>query len=266
MGRPTNAERDARRARLKEQQPDAPAASMTPGPMIGARADDAGTLDAADLSPAAGAGKPLAFDLEDGPRERKKENRLNLTLTPDGYLDLDALRDSSRPKVLRALEHGSVRRQLELPPAPAAGSSSTKADPFFTPAQMGQVLDVFGMIQMVVAQRVWGVDEATARAIVPYTRDEKTLIAPSLANIANKRSPEWLKKYADEITLVMMLGSITGQKIAALNDAITKAHPPAGAPRAAAPPPAPAPAPTPTPNNAAPRGLTLEPAEVQRPN
>lgn len=60
-------------------------------------------------------------------------------------------------------------------------------------------------------QMLWGVvglSESKRTEICHYSEDQKDLIAPPLASVVNKRSPEWMKKYWPEIQLAMFMGTI----------------------------------------------------------
>lgn len=60
-------------------------------------------------------------------------------------------------------------------------------------------------------QMMWGMlglSEAKRTEICHYSKDQSDLIAPPLASVINKRSPEWMKKFWPEIQLAMFMGTI----------------------------------------------------------
>jgi hypothetical protein len=60
-------------------------------------------------------------------------------------------------------------------------------------------------------QMMWGMiglSEAKRTEICHYSEAQKDLIAPSLASVVNKRSPEWMRKYWPEIQLALFMGTI----------------------------------------------------------
>lgn len=60
-------------------------------------------------------------------------------------------------------------------------------------------------------QMLWGMlglSEAKRTEICHYSKEQSELIAPPLATVINKRSPDWMKKYWPEIQLAMFMGTI----------------------------------------------------------
>ncbi len=60
-------------------------------------------------------------------------------------------------------------------------------------------------------QMLWGMaglSEFKRSELCTYSEAQKNLIAPPLASVINKRSPDWLRKYWPEVQLALFLGSI----------------------------------------------------------
>jgi hypothetical protein len=60
-------------------------------------------------------------------------------------------------------------------------------------------------------QMLWGMaglSEAKRTELCLYSQAQKDLIAPPLVAVANKRAPDWMRKYWPEIQLALFLGSI----------------------------------------------------------
>jgi hypothetical protein len=60
-------------------------------------------------------------------------------------------------------------------------------------------------------QMLWGMaglSETKRTELCLYSEEQKNLIAPSLAAVANKRAPDWLRKYWPEVQLLLFMGSI----------------------------------------------------------
>lgn len=208
MAKASTAERDRRRAARDAE-----------------KREHAARVDVVVQGADAGAGA-----MADAPRVDvvKENNRLAALLTPTGALDVKRLRPDNLQRFRRAFADPDVRAAIlsDADPADlavpigrvdATASAVAPVVEIFTPSQIKEALNVLAHVQTAVVTRVWGVPADVAERVMRFTDEEKDELAPPAARVINKHAPDWLKKYADEITLVTVLGGITLKKIGALN-------------------------------------------------
>jgi len=143
---------------------------------------------------------------------------LNFFVTEDGKVDVSRMRESMKTRIKETLP------QLISEFAP-----KDQADQMIQaiPASWVDTLyDGIGSLEAVIFSKVLGIDPAVAQQVFTFNPLEKEKLIPPTQNVLNKRMPDWLLKYKDEVALVMMLTMMTIAKIqiakqfAAMNQAI----------------------------------------------
>lgn len=138
--------------------------------------------------------------------------RLTLPLTNDATaIDWSKIRESRRQRTRDILSNSGVQ--------PAPTPAGAKHEPLLNAAMCATLYDLLAQIEALAAARVFGVPTADAFAALQFTEAEKALLADPTARVLEKYLPaSLLDKYADELLLLMMLGTMTRTKIAKVQD------------------------------------------------
>ena len=152
---------------------------------------------------------------------------LTIPLDKDGRPSIENMREKTKEKVKRLISDPAVARLLgvERDAAPAVGSLPREV--------VLALVTAVGQLETILIARVTKAPASIVKAIAPYTPEEQTAIAGPLGNILDKYSPAVLSRYGDELSLVVLLSTITMSKIEAVRAAMQASD--AGRPRAVAP-------------------------------
>jgi hypothetical protein len=140
-----------------------------------------------------------------------RPTRLLLALDDSGNIAWDRMQDKTRAAARRAIQNDPT---LQV----SAGSSAPPVTDMLPPAAMGALVDAWAQITILVAMRWADCSRRDAALMMTYSASEKAQVADPLARVVNKYAPAVLSKYADEITLALILTTITQNKLLALRD------------------------------------------------
>lgn len=168
------------------------------------RTSERSTAVIADITPAA---TPAL------PRSEESAARLTVQLTADGKsIDWNKVRESRRTELRAILSASGV--------APASGSAA-RTEPLLNAAMCSTLYDLLAQLESLAAARVFGCSTSDAFEALRFSDVEKSALADPTARVLEKYLPaSLLDKYADELMLLMLLGTTTRTKIAKLQDSL----------------------------------------------
>jgi ABC-type glycerol-3-phosphate transport system substrate-binding protein len=140
----------------------------------------------------------------------RSSRRLSLALDPDGGIDVGRMRPETQDDWRAALP--KLSEALGVPIASPAGVQSAEIPPHVA-AALTAALSQFSV--MVVAKISSAPPELVMRH-APYTDAEQRAIAPALDAVLQKRGGKWMTKYGEELSLLVLLASLTQQKLQAV--------------------------------------------------
>lgn len=152
-------------------------------------------------------GEAGGFDLDSAPSsgssgsESKPASRISIPLTADGSLDISTLRPKTADKLKKAIK-GCELFAPEEPPAAV-----------FSPELVPPIYKLLGEIEVPLAIKVFKIPADIARQVFIYSDPEIVLLTDPTARVLNKHGGEWLRRYGEEIGLVLLLAAIHQQKI-----------------------------------------------------
>ena len=130
---------------------------------------------------------------------------LNFFVTEDGKVDVSRMRESMKTRIKETLP------QLISEFAPKEQAEQMiQAIPA---SWVDTLYDGIGSLEAVIFSKVLGIDPAVCQQVFTFNALEKEKLIPPTQNVLNKRMPDWLLKYKDEVALVMMLTMMTIAKI-----------------------------------------------------
>jgi len=165
-----------------EETPPNPAASLSPDPVAAP-----------------------APQVEPFPPKDQERRQFAIYYGPDGKPDLTKLRASTRENLKAIMQDKALADALGI-------GAERKAD-LISPEVIGQLYDGLGMIEAVAASKALSIPPEKSQAIFTYSAVEKALLVPPTAAILAKYAPGILEKYGDEITLAVLLCSISYAKV-----------------------------------------------------
>lgn len=152
----------------------------------------------------------------DTPSEQPAQ-RLSFPVRPDGTIDAERLRSSSREALRKAFSDPSLPSALGI--ASASTNSSTSEDAAIMQQIASGLYDGVSALSIALARRA-GFSIEQARVLV-FTPDEKTVLAEPTARVINKYFPDFGGKYRDELMLAFLLTNIMGAKIMMLRSSVS---------------------------------------------
>ena len=136
------------------------------------------------------------------PEQQQQARRIFMYLNEDGSNDINNLREATKEKLENAVKATPFFQQ-QLEPT---------AMPLFGPEVIGGLYNVIGMLEARLVSWWKGVPPAIAAKAFAPTPQEIAGLTPLTSKIPEKYSSEWMKKYRDECTLLLMLSTLTLQK------------------------------------------------------
>lgn len=138
--------------------------------------------------------------------------RLAIPLGSDGKVAVDRMRQGTRDQLAAMLKDGDLARSLGVAPA-----ETTAVIP---PQLIAPVINALSQIEMIVVSRLTHAPADLVIKIAAYTPEEKDMLAEPVATVLNKYGGKVLGKWGDEVTLAVLLISLTASKVAAIQDAM----------------------------------------------
>jgi hypothetical protein len=149
---------------------------------------------------------------QDAPRAAMR--RVSLPLTDDGRVDLDRMHDSTRGTLKALLADRELAGKLGLLPQ---GDQSAATLPPFVGIALAQSLSA---LEVTIVGRLTKAPHALVVEIATLSPQEQMQVAPALLAVVNKYGATLFRRFGEEITLCLLLLSITTAKINAVNDAL----------------------------------------------
>lgn len=163
--------------------------------------------DPAGADPKPRRGRPAGSGRE---RDPKAPRRLSLVIGPDGKLQTDGMRDTTRAEIAAVLPQ--LRREF----APAETSDLHAGAPPWVSAALTQALS---QISVALITRISGAPIEIVAKHAPLTDEEQARVAPALDAVLSKHGGRWLSKYGDELALGVLILAIGQNKLAAVSQA-----------------------------------------------
>jgi len=146
------------------------------------------------------------------PPEPEAKPRLSFALNPDGTVDFESMRSSTREKLRQVYSDPATAKALGLVP------ESTPTVNIFNPAMVAGMYGLLGTIETAILPKFFPkVPEHLFRQVFTYTPQEVELLTPPTARVLNKYCSAWFLKWQDEIALATLLSTMTLQKVTLLN-------------------------------------------------
>jgi len=110
---------------------------------------------------------------------------------------------------------------VEVPAVSAAVSAEPSAESVraagevFDADYCKSLYDALGQVEAVVFGKVFRLPKQVAADLFLYSEAEKNLLAPATARVVKKYAPQWAERYAEEIGLAVLFGTIFYGKVQA---------------------------------------------------
>lgn len=169
-----------------------------------------------DPDASAGDGKPERARRIDA---RPVLDRFVIPLTPDGKPAVDRMREPTREQLRRILADPDTARGL--------GLGADAAVPTVPIDLAYAALGTINQLSTLIVASITKAPPAIVLAIMPYTEQERDVLAPPLHRVLSKYGGPALSRWSDEIALVLALVAVTQAKIAAVKVAARAARSPA---------------------------------------
>jgi hypothetical protein len=143
----------------------------------------------------------------ESPSVSGRKSKLSLKLDSEGKILWDEVSESQKEQFAATVANDATALEMIGLASPADGGDGIIAgDPTeITNENIKMVLDSLQWVQSIVFTKMLKIDSDIAKQVCVFTEEQHTELDPRGARIANKRAPEFVKKFQDEIFFCGML-------------------------------------------------------------
>lgn len=140
---------------------------------------------------------------------------IGINLDSDGKLDFDGMRAGTKEKLRELIIDPEVARAVGVS-APSAVQSEINV---IAPETCKMFFNSLAKVEALVLAKKMRASQEFALEHLEFTEKELEELSKPTARIINKRAPDWLVKFQDEIALCMMIVTFSSAKIQVLREA-----------------------------------------------
>ena len=127
--------------------------------------------------------------------------RLSIPLTSDGGIDLSSMRPQTRERLEKAVQGSELLKPEEEPAA------------VFGPELVPPIYKLLSEIEIPIAVKVLKIPADIACQVFTYSDPEIALLTDPTSKVLSKHGGEFLRKYGEEVALVLLLAALHQQKM-----------------------------------------------------